>query len=178
MKIRPISYFLFVVLLVIFEPAHADTNQAAKRLLRVTDIGRKFESMALQQTRDIIRTYASIVSMSVQVALPAQIKQDIAACYAEVYAWKNFAPGIAQILAENLSQKELQLLIDFYGNRSLPPMEIQTFKDILAKAGQIQQISADYIFAHSTSCVERDADLIRSYLANRERQLDPHPVVE
>ncbi len=130
-------------------------------------MGRQFESMALQQTRDIIRTYSSIVSMSVEISLPQQIKNNIASCYAEVYAWENFQPGIAQILADNLSQKEMRLLIDFYRNLGLPPMEIQNFKGAIAKADQIQLMSSEYIYAHSDSCVERDAELIHSYLANR-----------
>ena len=141
-------------------------------------MGSQFESMALRQTRDIIRTYSSIVSMSVEVSLPQQIKNNIASCYAEVYAWENFKPGIAQILADNLSQKELHLLIDFYRNLGLPPMEIQSFKGAIAKADQIQLMSSEYIYAHSDRCVERDAELIHSYLANRYLTIDEKFQVE
>lgn len=165
--IRSAGYALIVSLLFVTSYTNADAIRDAKRLLQVTDTAGRFESMALQQTRDIIRTYASIVSMSVEVALPQQIKNHIAACYAEVYAWEQFQPGIAQILADNFSQKELRLLTDFYSNRGLPPMEIDTFKDIIARAEQIQRASADYIFANSASCVDRDARLIHDYLATR-----------
>ena len=144
--------------------AYADSIYDANRLLRVTDTGDRFESMALQQTRDIIRTYSSIVSMSAEVALPLNLKRTIAACYAEAYAWHKFRPGIAQILVEVLNQKELLLLIDFYSSRSLPPREIPAFKRVIRKADQIQRLSADYIYAHADSCVDRDAELIFSYL--------------
>lgn len=146
--------------------AYADSIYDANRLLRVTDTGDRFESMALRQTRDIIRTYSSIVSMSAEVALPLDLKRTIAACYAEAYAWHKFRPGIAQILVEVLNQKELLLLIDFYSSRSLPPREIPAFKRVIRKADQIQQLSADYIYAHADSCVDRDAELIFSYLGS------------
>ena len=144
--------------------ANADSIDAANRLLRVTDMGDRFESMALQQTRDIIRTYSSIVSMSAEVSLPVYLKRSIADCYAEVYAWDKFRPGIAQILAEVLNRKELLLLIDFYSSRSLPPREIPTFKAVIEKAEQIQLMTTDYIYDHASSCVDRDAELIFSYL--------------
>ena len=167
MKIRSAKFVLIVSLLIVSSYTHADAVREANRLLRVTDIGSRFESMALQQTRDIIRTYASIVAMSVEVNLPQQVRNSIAACYAEVYAWEQFQPGIAQILADNLSQKELRILTDFYSNRGLPPMEIDTFKNIIAKADYIERVSADYIFANSASCVDRDAAVIRNYLSTR-----------
>jgi hypothetical protein len=158
------------VLLVSFAPhsASADAVVDASRLLRVTSLGQKFESVAQRQTREILRTYSSIVSMALAVSLPPPLKQTIAECYAEVYAWENFEPGIAQILAENLSQKEIRLLIDFYRDLGLPPMEIQTFKDTIAKADQIMQISTEYILSNSVGCVDRDTRLILSYLANLE----------
>ena len=144
--------------------AYADSISDANRLLRVTDTGDRFESMALQQTRDIIRTYSSIVSMSAEVALPLNLKRSIAACYAEAYAWHKFRPGIAQILVQVLNQKELLLLIDFYSIRSLSPREIPAFKSVIRKADQLQRLSADYIYDHADSCVDRDAELIFSYL--------------
>ena len=165
MKIRAATSFLIVSLLWVSSYVHADAVRDANRLLRVTNMGSRFESTALQQTREIIRTYASIVNMSVDITLPQQIKNSIADCYAEVYAWEHFQAGIARILADNLSQKELRLLTDFYSDRGLPPMEIDTFKRIVAKADHIQRISADYIFANSDSCVQRDAELIQDYLS-------------
>lgn len=167
MKNRFTRLVIICCLLVVYQASQADAVRDANRLLRVTQLGRLFESIAQQQTRDIIRTYSSIVSMSAQLTLPQQIKQNIAACYAEVYAWENFELGIAQILADNLSQKQIRLLIDFYQNRGLPPMEIQTFKDTIAKADRIRQISTEYILNNSSSCVDRDAELILGYISSR-----------
>jgi len=164
-------------LLVVFQTTQADAVRDANQLLRVTELGRLFDSIAQQQTRDIIRTYSSIVSMSAEITLPQQVKQNIAACYAEAYAWENFEPGIAQILADNLSQKQIRLLIDFYQSRGLPPMEIQTFKDTIAKAALIRQISTEYIFDNSSSCVDRDAELILGYIAS-QRLADGPTLVE
>lgn len=144
---------------------YADNLRDANRLLRVTDLGNRFELTALDQTRKIIRTYTSIVNMNASVALPQSIKNSIAECYAEVYEWDQFKPGIAQIIADNLSQKEILLLIDFYSDRGLPPMEIETFKNTIAKAEIIESRSIDYIFDNSGSCVEKDAELIYDFLA-------------
>ena len=135
-------------------------------------MGKHFKSLALRQTRDILRTYASIVSMSTEIALPEQITNSIAACYVDEYAWEKFQPGIARILADNLSQKQLHLLTDFYLNRGLPPMEIQTFKDTIAMAEHIQHLTAEYMYSNSASCVEQDAALILAYLANRKESSD------
>lgn len=177
MRIKRLVLFNLLALLLAFpgvftESARADSLRDANRLLRVTDIGKQFESMALRQTRNIIRTYSSIVSMSADSSLPPQIKNSIAACYAEAYAWEKFESGIAKILADKFSQKEMRLLIDFYSNRGLPPMEIQSFKNAIAKSIQIEQMSAEYIFANSDGCVERDAELILAYL-NSSKQLRP-----
>ena len=165
MKIK-VSLF-FACLCFISTITHADAVRDANRLLRVTNLGNRFDLMALDQTRKIIRTYSSIVNMSVALDLPQTIKNLIAACYEEVYAWDQFEPGIVQILAENLSQKELRLLLDFYSNRGLSPMEINTFKNTVSKANEIERISLEYIFEHSDSCVERDAELIGEFLAQQ-----------
>ena len=145
--------------------AQADTLAAAHRLLRVADVKHHYEVATAEQTRAIIRTYASIVSMSASVDLPDALLQKIRNCYAQVYAWENFEHGLAQILAENLSGKELRLLTDFYNNLGLPPFEIQNFKQTIAKAGHIQEVSLDYMWANSASCVEQDAELILDYVA-------------
>ncbi len=147
------------------QQALADSLTAAHRLLRVADVKHHFETRTAEQTRAIIRTYASIVSMSVSVDLPDALLQKIRNCYAQVYAWENFEEGLAQILAENLSEKELQLLTDFYNNLGLPPFDIQNFKQTIAKAGHIQEVSLDYMWANSASCVEQDAELILDYVA-------------
>lgn len=164
--------------------AKADAVDDATRLLQVTDTEGKFESVSQRQTRAIIRTYSSIVSTSTEVNLPQRLQQNIADCYARVYAWENFEPGIAQILADNLSQKEMRLLIDFYRNLGLPPMEIQAFKNTIDKADQIRQISTEYIYNNSSGCVEQDVELILDYLAsvsspsNQRLPIDTRLIIE
>lgn len=142
----------------------ADELRDASRLLVVTNMEHQFEAMTALQTRNIIRTYDSIVATSSDISLPQSIKNRIAACYADTYAWEKFEPGIARIFADNLSAKELRLLIDFYRSRGLPPTEIGTFKNTIAKAEEIKQLSAEYIFSQSDGCVEQDARLILDYL--------------
>ena len=171
MKIRLASYSLIICFFLVTDAAYSDAIRDANRLLQVTDIGKHFEVTAQLQTRDIIRTYVSIVSMSLEVTLPEQIKNKIASCYAKVYAWENFQLGIAQIFAENLSQKELRLLIDFYRNLGLPPMEITAFKELISKSEQIRRMSAEYIFLNSGSCVDQDAGVINEYLANQQQPI-------
>lgn len=160
---------LFVSLFFVSTFIHADAVRDANRLLRVTSLGSRFELMTIDQTRKIIRTYTSIVNMSASAVLPQALKNSIAKCYAEVYAWEHFELGIAEIFAANLSEKELRLLIDFYSSRGLPPMDIETFKNTIAKANQIEQSSIEYIFNNSDSCVERDARLINNFLAMQNR---------
>ena len=69
MKIRLASYSLIICFFFVTEDAHSDAIRDANRLLQVTDIGKHFEVTAQLQTRDIIRTYVSIVSMSLEVCL-------------------------------------------------------------------------------------------------------------
>jgi len=159
---------LWVVWLLLFllsPPALADAIADAKQLLRVSNTEDHFQALAADQVRDIIRTYSSIVSMTVDVRLPREVTSNIADCYARVYAWENFEQGIAEIIAEQLSQKEILLLTDFYQDLSLPPMEIDTFKGAIAKAPQLERVSADYIFSHSGNCVEHSSLAIRRYLS-------------
>jgi len=151
-------------------PAYADAIQDANRLLQVTDAGKQFNSTALEQTQNILRTYSSIVSMWAETKLPQQVKLSIAACYEEAYAWENFESGIAGILAQNLTVKEMRLLIDFNRNLGLPPNQIPTFKTAIAKSRKIQQMTAEYIYANSDGCVDRDAELILGYLYDQRRQ--------
>ena len=173
MKIRLASYSLIICCFLVTDDAYSDAIRDANRLLQVTDIGKHFEVTAQLQTRDIIRTYVSIVSMSLEVTLPEQIKNKIASCYAKVYAWENFQPGIAQIFAQNLSRKELRLLIDFYRNLGRPPMEIKAFKELISKSEQIRRMSAEYIFLNSGSCVDQDAGVIHDYLADQQQPIKP-----
>jgi hypothetical protein len=144
----------------------------ANRLLRVSNVASQFESMTLLQTRNIIRTYSSIVAMSADVELPQWIKKEIAACYEQAFAWKKFEDGIAQILLDNFSKDEMSLLTDFYRSEGLPPTEIPNFKAAIAKGEMIQQLSADYIYANSEGCAEHDIDLILGFLADPQLKRD------
>lgn len=124
----------------------------------------RFEATSAQQTRAIIHSYASIVATSADLTLPQRIKTEIASCYAKAYAWDQFERGIAQILTEVFSTKELSLLVDFYSSRSVPPSEFQDFRAAMRKSEEIQSLSADYIYANASGCVEQDAELILSFV--------------
>jgi len=162
-----LSFTFIGVMLTLSNSVSADAQREAGRLLRATNLGNKFQSVAQEQARIIIRTYTSIVSTSVEINLPIYLTQNIAACYSRSYSWNNFEAGIVNILADQLTEKEMRLLIDFYQDRGLPPMEIQAFKDIIKKADNIEQLSAEYIYTNSDSCVEKDVELIIAYLAGR-----------
>jgi len=149
------------------ERAIADSLELAHQLLRVAAVQRHYEARTEQQTRSIMRSYSSIVSISAAVELPSTVLQQISNCYQEEYAWEKFEEGLALILAENLSLHELQLLIDFYGNLGLAPFEIQNFKDTIAKSSQIQNSSMEFMLTNSADCTGRDAALIRAYLATQ-----------
>lgn len=142
----------------------------ARSLLRLTDMQTQFQAMAEQQTLAIIRTYASIVSMSAEIDLPMSLKNTIAECYDRVYSWDLFQEGIEQILAETLTSTELRLLIDFFSNRSVSPTEIEAFREVIKKAELIRQLSAEYIFANADSCVDHDAEIILAYVNNFKAQ--------
>ncbi len=150
----------------------ADEIRDANRLLRASNVASQFETRTQQQTRKIIRTYSSIVAMSADIELPQWLKKDIAACYEQAFAWENFEEGIAQILQENFSADEMQLLTDFYRSEGLPPAEIENFKAAIAKGNLIQQLSSDYIYAHTDGCAEHDIDLILGFLA--DPQIEPN----
>lgn len=148
----------------------ADELRDANRLLRASNVESQFETIAQQQTRNIIRRYNSIVVMSANVELPQWIKLQIDTCYREAFAWEKFEVGIAQILMENFNSNEIHLLINFHQSRGLPPMEIPNFKAALAKGEVIQKLVVDFISANSEGCVAHDAELILAYLADRRRQ--------
>lgn len=150
----------------------------ANRLLRVSNVASQFESMTLLQTRNIIRTYSSIVAISADVELPQWIKKEIAACYEQTFAWKKFKDGIAQILLDNFSEDEISLLTDFYRSEGLPPTEIANFKVAIAKGEMIQQLTADYIYANSDGCAEHDIDLILGFLANPQLESNKTLAIE
>ena len=157
----------FLIACLIWRPAVAEDGSIdeANRLLRVTGTGELFESASRQQARDIIRTYSLIVASSADRSLPKHVRDAITECYSRNYAWENFADGIARILADHLSERELTLLIGIYQNRGLPPMEIETFRQTVRKGDAIAAASAEYIYRNSTGCVGRDARLIKRFLA-------------
>lgn len=142
-----------------------ESIEEASRLLRVTGTGELFDSTTREQTREIIRTYSLIVASSADRSLPRRVRDAIAECYSRTYAWENFAEGIARILADHLSEKELRLLIGIYQNRGVPPMEIETFRQTVRKGDAIAAASAEYIYDNSTGCVDHDARLIKRFLA-------------
>lgn len=160
---------MMALLIILAAPlAHAESSNSirfAKRLLKVSGTPEQFESKAEQQTRAIIRTYLSIVNMSVDVRLPAHITSRIADCYRVAYAWENFEDGIAEIVSQEMNDNEMLLLIDFYQDLGLPPSEIDTFKATLAKVPEIQEFSANFIFSESVGCVQQDAKIINQYLS-------------
>ena len=142
-----------------------ESIEEANRLLRVTGTGEMFDSTTREQTREIIRTYSLIVASSADRSLPRHVRDAIAECYSRTYAWENFAEGIARILADHLSEKELRLLIGIYQNRGVPPMEIETFRQTVRKGDAIAAASAEYIYDNSAGCVDHDARLIKRFLA-------------
>lgn len=154
---------LLTVLLLPFGSA-ADELDDAYRLLRITEVAREFEQATHQQTRNVIRTYDSIVAMSTDRKLPDSIKQQISACYLETYAWEKFEPGIAAIFADNLSRAELKLMIDFFSDRSVPPPKIEQFKALIARADAIEQMAIDYMFSQTDGCDEQNVRLIMNFL--------------
>jgi len=153
----------------------ADSLYDASRLLQITRVGDRFEATARAQARDIVRTYSIIVSSEVKIDLPVELTQRIEQCYLRVYAWKNFSSGIAKVLADNLSPRELELLIGFYSDQGLPPGDIDTFKNTITKAESIQLESVEFIFRNSASCVDQDALLIHTFLANPTIDSDNSP---
>ncbi|GJM13434.1 MAG: hypothetical protein DHS20C12_18370 [Pseudohongiella sp.] len=161
-----ISWLCLISFLVFSTSVGAAEIRDANRLLRASNVANQFESMTRQQTRNIIRTYSSIVAMSADVELPQRLKLEIAACYQQAFAWEKFEEGIAQILLENFSGAEIELLTNFYQSEGLPPTEIENFKAAISKGRMIQQLTADYISANSNGCTQHDIDLILAFLAD------------
>ncbi|MCB1672246.1 MAG: hypothetical protein R3F41_11820 [Gammaproteobacteria bacterium] len=166
-KLRRLQQFTIAIVLLATagSPAHADNQADARRLLRISAVAQGFAEAARQQTETIISTYASIVAESTDTELPDSLKAQIAQCYEETFAWERFEPGIVAIFADNLSQEELTLLIDFFSDRSVPPPLIGNFRELIARAEAIEQLATEYIFSHSESCDARNVDLILEFLA-------------
>jgi hypothetical protein len=146
--------------------ARADNLRLAYQLLKVTGVEDEFQKAADLQTADIVRTYALIFQDSTDTDLPESIKQEISLCYQRVYAWDNFEAGIATIFAENMSQSDLRILIDFFSDLSVPPPQIPQFKELIGRAHVIEQRALNYMFDQSEGCDARNVGVIRSYLGN------------
>jgi len=147
--------------------SHADKLGDAYRLLRITEVAKEFEQATDQQTRNVIRTYSSIIAMSADRELPESIKQQMSRCYKETYAWEKFEPGIAAIFADNLSNTELKLMIDFFSDKSVPPPMIGQFKELIARANAIEQLAIDYMFSQTEGCDEQNVNLILDFLSDQ-----------
>ena len=166
MNIRLLLFF--ICFLLTFQKAHSDAlHRDVNHLLELTNLGSQFEYIAHEQSQNIIRTYSSIVNMSKSLTLPQEIKQRIQKCYSKVYSWEKFSKGITKILAESFTQREINILIDFYSNLGLPPKDITNFKALIKKAERIEKVSIQYIYNNSESCVREDSRLINNFVNSR-----------
>lgn len=155
---------LFLLLLSAPVLASADAQRDANTLLRLTNINQQFERARIQQTRDIIRTYSLITNDNVNLNLPAHVKSTIIECYENNYDFEKFRQGIADILVDTYTEKELEILVDFYRDQGHPPSEIEAFKQIVAKAETIQTIAAEYILDNSEGCVEEGTQSVLDFI--------------
>ncbi len=168
------TIILFILLGLSAQPSLADAIADAERLLRVSETERHFQFAAHKQTSDLLRVYSSIVAMSANVKLPSHITREIEYCYHDAYAWDRFSTGIAEILAQHFSSKELQLLTDFYRNRGLSPLDIESFKQAISKAPGIEEQTAAYMFGRSHGCVEQASQLINKYIDSHSDNVQAH----
>ena len=147
-------------------------------LLELTKLGEQFEYITNDQSQKIIRTYSSILNVSKSLTLPLELKQQIQKCYTEVYSWEKFSEGITEIFAKSFTHKEISILIDFYSNLGIPPRDINNFKALIKKAERIEEVSIQYIYKNSESCVKKDSRLINNFvnsrLVSRKTKLIPH----
>jgi hypothetical protein len=168
LKVIPVKVAILSLVLISLGAAPnrvlADANSDAAKLIELTNISAQFELARQQQTRKVIRTYASIVRRESGHELPAAVKEKIALCYEQEYDWSNFEDGIIDILLGNFSEKELGILLDFYRDRGLAPTEIDAFKDIVAKGELIQKLGAEHIFTVTNGCVTQGTDAVLKYL--------------
>ena len=164
--LRPVACLAFISWLL---PAtgYADKLGDAHRLLRITEVARDFEQATRHQTRNVIRTYSSIVATTTDQELPDTIKQEISSCYLETYAWEKFESGIANIFADNLSALELKLMLDFFSDKSVPPPMIGQFKALIARADEIEELAIDFMLNQTQGCEEQNVRLILNFLSNQ-----------
>ena len=158
--------------------AKADSLQSARVLLRVSNTAQHFDRQTQKHVTQVLRTYSSIVAMEAGVELPNPIRAAIADCYAREYAWHKFERGFAVILSQHLSAVQINLLIGFYRNQSIPPNQIQRFKNAIESAGAIAVNSADLIYTTSPGCVQQDSQLIKRYLSEAGLSVDHHDQID
>lgn len=144
----------------------ADKLDDAQKLLQITELDEKFELTAQSQAKDIVRTYASIVATTTEVELSETVKRQIASCYAQTYTWENFESGFVEIFAQTFSQLELNLLIDFFSDKSVSPSNIEQFKNLREKASIIERETIKFMFANSDGCDSYNVDLIQAFIDN------------
>ncbi|MGB1639945.1 MAG: hypothetical protein ACPHCV_03210, partial [Pseudohongiellaceae bacterium] len=130
----------------------------------MSNTSKHFNDRTEAHTRDVLRTYSSIIAMNTGLEIPSHITSAIADCYARTYSWGKFEEAFAEILTEHLDSEQIDLLIDLYRNRGLPPTRIKTFKDTIARVDAITSSVAIHIFANSHGCVQQDAQLITDWL--------------
>ena len=159
-----ITHSMLSCALLLAQAGFGDSLRDANELLEAARTESQFETLAEQQARSIVATYANILEMALEVSLPEELQSEIVNCYSETYRWENFSTGITELLAQELSSEQLTLLINFYRSQGLPPGDIELFKDTIAMADHIAQLSGEFIYNNSSGCVERDAQLIHEFL--------------
>jgi len=158
--------------------ASADSLQSAKILLKVSNSAQQFSEQTKNHITDVLRTYSSIVAMETGIELPITIRSAIADCYSRAYDWSKFEGGFADILSQHLSGIQIDLLIGFYRNKSIPPAQIENFKNAIGSAGAIAKNSADLIYKTSPGCVKQDAQIIIGYLSDAGLKASHHGRIE
>lgn len=142
----------------------ADNIRDSNRLLRLSNVGEQFEATVRRQAGDLIRTYDNIVYLEEGQGLPRQIKQRISQCYLEAYSWDNFSDRVAVIMAETYSEAELKLLIGFYRDRGLAPMQIEAFKVAQRKSDEVERLLIEHIFEQGKNCIHENVEIILNYV--------------
>jgi len=169
---------IVAVLLWLSCAAGADSLQSANTLLKVSNSAQQFSEQTQDHIKKVLRTYSSIVAMETGIELPNTIRSAIADCYSREYDWSKFERGFADILSQHLSTIQIELLIGFYRNESIPPAQIENFKNAIRSAGAIAKNSADLIYKTGPGCVKQDARIISEYLSNAGLKTSHHGRIE
>lgn len=165
---KRVATVLLSFAIVISNQSFADKERDITRLLRVSRTQQQFEAAALAQTREILRTYQSIVYHQIRLNLPETLRREIINCYNAAYSWDQFEPGIVDIMVAAYEEEEIELLTNYYSNRSVAPMKIDALRKAMTKTGEIQHQSAEFIYSKSESCLDRDVELIVGFVKDVE----------